>query len=553
LRREVISFVSELDGTEQRAGLCGPDRVAAPLPLLVELEPGSINDLERTLETGQHLLRMITEPAVWLRPGGRGPGTVFQGPGEVDVFEAICAAQTHYSIDLDRISLYGESMGGAGVWYLASHYPDRFAAIAPFCGYNDYRLWTRPGGWTFPLFPWEEPSWQARSAIFLLENLRHIGIWIVHGAWDRAVGGGVDVAHSRNSAARLAALGIPYRYTEVLQAGHDARVGSDANLAQVLPWLVAQRRVTHPTRFGFKTFDLTHADAYWIGIRQFQRYGSRPASVSAEATPKQVAIATDNVRHLALGPAPGALGATALWIDGQRVDGIDLRGRAGLRRSADGTWRLADEQPPAGEKRPGLSGPFGDLVGRRLVLAPGTLGSDEETFFLQWCAEGVNRHFKAWNGGVHRGGIRGESWMAFPIRTDTAVMEGADSGQSVTALGTPATNALLRVVADRLPVRFGPGEIQLGDRQFVGSRPAMIAVLPHPAGGDRYLAVHGGTTPDAITNGAHLNWQLLPDYLIYDGDNVLDWGFFDNAWQLSSDGYPSAHLTGTEEAPWTRT
>ena len=37
-------------------------------------------------------------------------------------------------------------MGGAGTWYLATHHPDRFAAMAPFAGYNDYRLWGRPGG-----------------------------------------------------------------------------------------------------------------------------------------------------------------------------------------------------------------------------------------------------------------------------------------------------------------------------------------------------------------------------------------------------------------------
>jgi predicted peptidase len=102
---------------------------------------------------------------------------VFQGYGEVDVFEAIEAAATRYPIDRDRISVLGASMGGAGTWYLGSHNPDRFAAIAPFRGYNDYRYWSRPGGMTFALLPWKDVFWQARSAIFILENLRHVGIW----------------------------------------------------------------------------------------------------------------------------------------------------------------------------------------------------------------------------------------------------------------------------------------------------------------------------------------------------------------------------------------
>jgi hypothetical protein len=33
-----------------------------------------------------------------------------------------------------------------------------------------------------------------------------------------------------------------------------------------------------------------------------------------------------------------------------------------------------------------------------------------------------------------------------------------------------------------------------------------------------YVAVHGGATPDAVTWGSHLDMQLLPDYIAYNGD-----------------------------------
>src|SRR5207302_8139478 len=102
-----------------------------------------------------------------------------------------------YPINRDRISVTGFSMGGAATWYLASHYPELFAAAAPMAGYCDYRLWEKPGGSTFPMQPWEEPSWQQRSAAFLVENFEHTPLWIVHGEWDRSVRGGVPVAHSR--------------------------------------------------------------------------------------------------------------------------------------------------------------------------------------------------------------------------------------------------------------------------------------------------------------------------------------------------------------------
>lgn len=42
-----------------------------------------------------------------------------------------------YRIDPERVYLTGLSMGGGGTWSLAMEYPERFAAIAPVCGYGD--------------------------------------------------------------------------------------------------------------------------------------------------------------------------------------------------------------------------------------------------------------------------------------------------------------------------------------------------------------------------------------------------------------------------------
>jgi predicted esterase len=500
---------------------------------LVELIPGSITNLEATLAAGRRQLELLDTPAVWLRPGARGPGTVFQGYGEVDVLEAIAAAAEQYPIDPDRISLYGSSMGGAGTWYLATHLPDRFAAIAPFAGYNDYRLWRRPGGMTFPLFPWEEPSWQARSAIFLLENLVHTGVWIVHGAWDRAVGGGVDVAHARQSAARLTELGIGHRYTELPATGHGAAPAAAATplLRDVLRWLVAQRRPRAPKRMVFSTYELRHPRSAWVEIQQLARYGGRSGRVMAEGSATVTVVETENVQHVLLGPVPDATPAMKLIVDGTLVSGVDLRSQVGVRQTAAGTWERAERQPPRGEKRPGVSGPFGDLFRRGATLVTGTTGTAEARFFLDWCAREAAGFFRRWNGGVHRGGIAGESWVDLPVMTDAEYGASGDPRRNVIAFGTPATNALLAELANSLGLAVSERSIHLRGREWRGQQVAIIAVVPHPDGTDRYVAIHGGVTPDAITHGAHLHWQLLPDYLVYEQDRVLDWGYFDNQWR----------------------
>ena len=549
---EVAYFRSALDGTEQGAGLCGPATVPGgeALPLIVELQPGSILDLEGTLADGRRHLTLLGEPAVWLRPGGRGPGTVFQGSGAIDVMEAIEAAAERYPIDRDRISLFGFSMGGAGVWYLASHYPDRFAAAAPLGGYNDYRLWRRPGGMTFPLPPWEEPSWRARSAALLLDNLRHVGIWMVHGAWDRAVGGGVDIEHARQSARLLDDLEIPYRITELAATGHDSSFMAEPFFGDVLRWLIAHRRPAEPARVTFRTGELQHGAAYWMQIEQLETSG-RAAAVDARADPGEVTVVTENVRHLVVRPPRLVTASARLVVDGTEIAGADLTGPIGVRR-AGGSWAVADLEPPAGEKRPVASGPFGALFHRRTVLAVGTGGTAEETFFLDWAAHDAEHFFRSSNGGVHRGGIAGESWMGFPIMTDVDWLDHESSlapapGANVIAYGTMETNAILGALADRLPVAIGRGWVRVGTRTFEGDGIGLIAVVAHPDRTGRHLAIHGGTSPDAITSGAHLNWQLLPDYLVYDAGSVLEWGFFDNEWNSVPASAPT-----TQEEPWVK-
>ncbi|MGH2350804.1 MAG: hypothetical protein ACRDJN_04235, partial [Chloroflexota bacterium] len=206
--------------------------------------------------------------------------------------------------------------------------------------------------------------------------------------------------------------------------------------------------------------------------------------------------------------------------------------RVGVWLTDAGTWQLAEPDAPAGEKRPGVSGPFGDLFRRGVILVTGTTGSAEERFFLDWCARDAASFFRTWNGGVHRGGIAGESWFDFPIMTDAEYLASGDQTRNLVAFGTPRTNALLATLAGGIGLEVGPRTIRLGGREWGGRDVAIIAVLPHPDGSDRYVAVHGGVTPDAITHGAHLGWQLLPDYLVYDGDLVVDWGHFDNRWRL---------------------
>ena len=130
ISKQLLYYGSKLDNVLQPLPLSITDNKTEKLALVLDVSPGAINDLERSLNNSAEYAGYILEAgesAIVAKPCGRGPGSVYQGPGEVDLFEAVAFIQGNFPVDPDRISLIGGSMGGAAVWYLASHYPDFFA------------------------------------------------------------------------------------------------------------------------------------------------------------------------------------------------------------------------------------------------------------------------------------------------------------------------------------------------------------------------------------------------------------------------------------------
>ena len=307
-RGQILEFRSDVDGALHPCAVCATDDTPEPKPLIIEVSPGAMNDLPGAVALTEEIAGIAAahgRSCVVLRPTGRGPGSVYQNYGEVDVLEAIEFVASRYAIDRDRITITGASMGGAATWYLASHYPDLFAAAAPFCGYADYRLWEKPGGLTFQMREWEEPSWQARSAALLVENLEHTPVWIVHGEWDRAVGGGVSVEHSRQMAGLLEELRYPFIYTELPETGHDSR--QPDVWERVILWLLDQRKVRDPDHVALATFTLRHRRSYWVAIEQLARYGERALVDAVLSEDGRLAVVTEQrPRNDAGAPCRGA-------------------------------------------------------------------------------------------------------------------------------------------------------------------------------------------------------------------------------------------------------
>ena len=204
-----------------------------------------------------------------------------------------------------------------------------------------------------------------------------------------------------------------------------------------------------------------------------------------------------------------------------------------FRRGPDDAWG-PDARSTPGRKRHGVSGPIGDLFHEPTVLVPGTAGTEAETFFNDWVARNARQFFAGRNGGVHRGGIMGQNSVELPVASDGELSEEMLADCNLLLYGTGASNAILKRFEGKIPIAFEGKTIRLADKTYTADRAAALAVFGHPENPQRYVAVHGGVTPDAITWGSHLDMMLLPDYIVYSGGELLDWGFWNDDWKSSS-------------------
>jgi pimeloyl-ACP methyl ester carboxylesterase len=163
----------------------------------------------------------IDVPAVTIFPLGHGDSSYYQGSGELDVLESMQDVERHYPIDVDRVFLTGLSMGGIGVYNVATHRPDLFAGAVPVVG---------PGSgmkdflWPAPVDPVMGPARDYigiyRMGSFgreVLDNALNVPFRIFAGLVDPLS----TVTFQEGDVARWEELGYDYQHALFLQRSHE--------------------------------------------------------------------------------------------------------------------------------------------------------------------------------------------------------------------------------------------------------------------------------------------------------------------------------------------
>jgi hypothetical protein len=162
-------------------------------------------------------------------------------------------------------------------------------------------------------------------------------------------------------------------------------------------------------------------------------------------------------------------------------------------------------------------------------------GTAAHAQFGEWAARELDHAITHW-----RSQFRGEA----RVKDDTAITDEDIASANLVLFGDPQSNAVLKRVADKLPLRWTEKEIVAGERRFDAAQHALLLIYPNPLNPQRYVVLNSGFTfreYDYLNNARQV--PKLPDWVIVDlrtaptsqrPGAIADADFFDERWQLQA-------------------
>lgn len=522
------AYRSALDGQLQPYVVYIPprhDRAGTPLPLVVAFhglgqEPGlalrtvvgmAPDDNDDRGWATRHLPRLPDLGAIIVAPWGYDTAGQRQ-LGEHDVLAIVEHMKSDYQVDPARVSLTGYSLGGTVAFVVPLHYPDRFAAAAPLCGYPNLTSWQSIKD--TPKQPFEETMIARRYIGNYVDNGLHLPLHIVHG--------GRDGPHrSAGIAKRYKALGYPRVFDIQPELDHNVWDYGYKD-GRMIQWLRRRTIPDHPDHVHLRSAEYRYDRAYWVRLIA-KRDPNGFADIDARFEAGVFTVTTDNVTAFAIDVR--GFDANRAVVDGHD---IELDREAVFVKSGD-TFALGPEPARNKAKRAGISGPLDDALRHPLVVVYGTQDPAQTATNRL-----VAQHYASY-----------DQWAAaeYPVVADT---DARVAGTSVVLIGGPSSNSLTAKWIDRLPVSFESDAIVMAGRRYEGADVGVSLIYPHPEDAEQYVVLHGGVTFRGTLYSRHLP-RLAPDFLIYDAGinnarggellddrTVLEGGFFDDDWGLSA-------------------
>ena len=461
--------------------------------------------------------------------------------GRVDALDVLADAARHYPYDPRRSYLTGHSMGGHGTWHLGVTFPDRFAAIGPSAGWVSFFSYAgterMPG--SSPVQELLNRCTTPSDTLRMIKNLRHLGVYILHGDADS----NVPVAEARTMRQTLADFHPDFAYYEQPGADHWWSVGRGQGTDcvdwpplfrffqdHVLPEPGTVRRVEFVTASPGVS-----ASYRWATIdAQIKQY--QPSSVSLRFEPEDRVLAgtTDNVARLRLDlTAFEPDRPLQLDVDDSNIKDVawPKDGVLWLNRQQKG-WMVA-APPEATEKNAQRCGPFKQAFGHHVLLVYGTTGNAEENAWaLSKARYDADRFYYVGNG-------------LLEVVADSQFTPAQFPERNVVLYGNADSNAAWSVLLADSPVQVSRGVLRVGQHQLCSDSLGGIFVRPRSDSATASVGVVTGTGMAGMRTVTNLPYfrpgVAYPDCLFVDASVWQDGvkgirvvGFFGNDWTVEN-------------------
>ncbi len=531
-------YRSRIDGSVQPYGLVVPVGWKADISKPVRLDVWLHGRGEKTSEVAfmhqrMHQTGEFSPPnTLVLHPYGR-YCNAFKFAGEIDVLEAIESVKQLYPIDDARVAIRGFSMGGAGCWQLAVHYPQLWAAANPGAGFCETMEFLRvfqkedfkPTDYQRKLLHWYDcPDWT--------NNLRNVPTVAYSGEIDNQK----QAADVMEAAYKLRGMTLPHIIGP--QTAHKILDTSKPLIQKQLDVALDAGLATVPKTIDLTTYTLRYHELAWLSIEGLEKHWDE-AIVHAELSNQKLQMQSKNISRIKLQFANQDFPfvsdqPVSLEVDAQPV--VAQFQRVGeskvlwLIKNSIGMWETSNNSGVAEKslvKRPGLSGPIDDAFMDAFVWVPPTVtDAVKPTWYdteFQHATREWRRHF------------RGD------IVTKSEVTDEDIANNNLILFGTPATNPLIAKVLASLPIEWTDTKLRVAGVDYDAKTHAPILIYPNPLNPKRYIVINSGFT---FREFAYLNnarqIAMLPDWAVADVSkgsnyvmpgNVMSAGFFDEKWK----------------------
>ena len=474
---------------------------------------------QRSTSPGQYQPK---KPLV-LHPYGR-YSNAFKFAGEIDVLEAIDCVKQLWPVDETRIAVRGFSMGGAGCWQMAVHYPNLWAAANPGAGFSETREFLRvfqdedfqPTWFQSKLLHWYDcPDWT--------NNLRNVPTVAYSGEVDRQK----QAADVMEAAFASRNMKLPHIIGP--KTGHKIHPGSKVEIQKWLDEELADGKPELPKEIDLTTYSLRYNELGWLRVTGLEQHWEE-SRIRGALKEDEIVLKTQGVTSFALVLPAGVFSGDAfkLRIDDQEIM-ASVSGNLSFQKSEDG-W--AAKAPATGlRKKPGLQGPVDDAFMDAFTFVGPSV--EDDSVVGRWAATEFDRAKYEW-----RRQFRGD------VVEDTlgTLTEKEIADRNLILFGTPKSNPLIAKVLPGLPIKWTPDTVQFGGTKHEGNV-APILIYPNPLNPERYVVINSGFTyrEYAYLNNAR-QIPMLPDWAIVDvteggttqyPGKVLSAGFFDEQWNVS--------------------